>query len=144
MTTDNLNKFIYNWENNYNNDRFLRSTEIVSVYEGNIREISNNGLKKFILENEKSTVILFFDPNCRDCNKFFDVFEKVSYLNKYIVDFFKINVKKNDIDFIEIDSLPMVVISLKQKKLNFEIFRSEMNLENFSNFVKMYSHKSDL
>lgn len=145
LTIENLNNFIFKWENNFNEGRFLRSTEVKTEDEiYSVKEMSENGLKKLISESKKSVVILFFDPNCRDCRKFYEVFEKASKLNNESMCFAKINVIKNDIDFIEIDTLPLVVISTSKDKLKFEIFQNEMNIDNFYKFVRKHSIKSEL
>ncbi len=144
LTNENLEIFLKNWENNSNEERFLKSSESKNEDNQTVNEVSGYKLREMIKDQQKNLVILFYDPYCRNCSKFYNTFEDVSlkYKSNMNLIFLKINMMKNDVVFIEIDKLPLIALSPNIGSL--KIYEREMTIKNFSEFIEECVYKLDL
>jgi hypothetical protein len=144
LTNENLEIFFKNWENKSNEGRFLKSSETKIEDNQTVIEVSGNKLREMMNNKQQNIMILFYDPYCRNCSKFYNIFEEVSlkYKSNLELIFLKINMMKNDVDFLEIDKLPLIALSSRIGSL--KIYESEMTIQNFSEFIEETVYKLDL
>lgn len=111
-----------------------------SIYHNGVLRLVALNFEEKVFENEKkNSFVYFFNKRCDLCKEARMNFEKIAliYQNQEILEFFSINVERNEIDY-NVSGFPSLILFKegKNKKENYVIFEeNDFSFENIERFI---------